>query len=67
MENSLEYHGEELQHFDIPLEFSTAVEHLILSYPNFTQVGELPLEKETDKVIFTYTLVHHYLLLPGLN
>lgn len=50
MENSLEYHGEEIQCIEIPLHFAPAVEHLILSYPKFTPICDLPLDEDTDKV-----------------
>lgn len=53
MENSLEYHGEDLQCIEIPLNFAPAVEHLIVSYPNFITICELPLDQDSDKVGIT--------------
>lgn len=50
MENSLEYHGEEIQCIEIPLNFAPAVEHLIVSYPKFTPICDLPLDVDTDKM-----------------
>ncbi|XP_034257102.1 ribosomal oxygenase 1-like [Thrips palmi] len=50
MENSLEYHGEDIQWIEIPVHFAPAVEHLILSYPKFTPIYELPLENDADKI-----------------
>ena len=50
MDNSLEYHGEELQYLEISLELAPAVEHLICSYPEFIKVSELPLDSEEQKV-----------------
>ena len=59
MENSLEYHGEDLQCFEIPVNLAFAVEHLIMSYPNFIAIGELPLEEDTDKA----SIIKSYLIL----
>jgi hypothetical protein len=50
MDNSLEYHGEELQYLEISLELAPAVERLICSYPEFIKVSELPLDSEEQKV-----------------
>lgn len=50
MNNSLEYHGEDLQCCEIPVEMAPGVEFLIHSYPRFVSISELPLDKDTDKV-----------------
>ncbi|XP_034240960.1 ribosomal oxygenase 1-like isoform X2 [Thrips palmi] len=50
IENSLEYHGEEIQWIEIPVHFAPAVEHLIISYPKFTPINDLPLENDADKI-----------------
>lgn len=65
VDNSLEYHGEEPQYLEIPLELAPAVEHLICSYPEFIKVSELPLDSEEQKVSklhlwFRLCLVFHY-------
>ncbi|XP_052128148.1 ribosomal oxygenase 1 [Frankliniella occidentalis] len=63
MENSLEYHGEELQFIEIPLNFAPAVEHLIHSYPSFTAISDLPLDQDSDKVQITTELWERGLVL----
>lgn len=50
MENSFEYHGEELQCIEIPIDMAPAVEDLIHSYPEFIAVGDLSLDTDADKV-----------------
>ncbi|KAK3914799.1 Bifunctional lysine-specific demethylase and histidyl-hydroxylase NO66 [Frankliniella fusca] len=63
MENSLEYHGEELQFIEIPLNFAPAVEYLIHSYPSFTAISDLPLDQDSDKVQITTELWERGLVL----
>lgn len=50
VDNSLEYHGEEPQSFEVSADFALAVEHLVNSYPKFVVISDLPLDTQTEKL-----------------
>lgn len=49
-DNSREYHGEDQQYFEIPINHALGVEHLVKSYPKYIKVDEFPLESDEEKV-----------------
>lgn len=55
-ENSKEYHEYEPQFLEIDAEFVPGIQKIIISYPNFICVKELPIENDLIKVlsIFIY-------------
>lgn len=55
-ENSKEYHEYEPQFLEIDAEFVPGIQKIIISYPNFICVKELPIENDVIKVlsIFIY-------------
>lgn len=50
VENSLEYHGNELPFLEIEPEFAPGVETLITAYPQYVMVENLDLPTDTDKI-----------------
>lgn len=49
-ENSKEYHEYEPQFLEVSKEFVPAVQEIILQYPEFIRVEDLPVEGEHNKV-----------------
>jgi lysine-specific demethylase/histidyl-hydroxylase NO66 len=49
-ENSKEYHEYEPQFLEIDAEFVPGIQKIIISYPNFICVKELPIENDVIKV-----------------
>ncbi|KOC60423.1 Lysine-specific demethylase NO66 [Habropoda laboriosa] len=49
-ENSKEYHEFELQFLDVSQEFVPAIREIILRYPEFIRVEDLPIDGEDNKV-----------------
>ncbi|XP_018330230.1 ribosomal oxygenase 1 [Agrilus planipennis] len=52
VENAKVYHDEEMQYLEIQENYAPAIEHLLLNYPFFVKVSELPFEDDTTKVEF---------------
>lgn len=50
VENSLEYHGNELPFLEIEPEFAPGVETLITAYPQYVTVEKLDLPTDTEKI-----------------
>ncbi|KAM3956444.1 bifunctional lysine-specific demethylase and histidyl-hydroxylase NO66 [Aphomia sociella] len=50
IENSLEYHGNELPYLEIEEDFAPAIETLILSYPQYVAVENLDVPNASDKL-----------------
>lgn len=49
-ENSKEYHEYEPQYLDVSQEFVPAIREMILRYPEFIRVDDLPVDGEDNKV-----------------
>ncbi|CAG2062362.1 unnamed protein product, partial [Timema podura] len=63
LDNSLEYHGEEPQFLELAVDHAPIVEHLILSYPKFVSVSDLPLDDLAQKLQIVSDLWERGLLL----
>ncbi|KAB0799651.1 hypothetical protein PPYR_07531 [Photinus pyralis] len=49
-DNAKYYHGEEMQFLVIDYMYEDAVKCLIQTYPNYVQIGKLPLANDNDKI-----------------
>ncbi|KAK5643293.1 hypothetical protein RI129_007138 [Pyrocoelia pectoralis] len=49
-DNANYYHGEELQFLVIDYMYEDAIKCLIHAYPNYVQIGKLPLDGDSDKI-----------------
>ena len=49
-ENSKEYHEYEPQYLDVSVEFVPAIREMILRYPEFIRVDDLPVDGEDNKI-----------------
>lgn len=49
-DNAKYYHGEELQFLVIDCMYEDAIKCLIHAYPNYVQIGKLPLDGDSDKI-----------------
>nr|CAD7452629.1 unnamed protein product [Timema tahoe] len=63
LDNSLEYHGEEPQFLELAVDHAPIIEHLILSYPKFVSVSDLPLDDLAQKLQIVSDLWERGLLL----
>lgn len=57
-ENSKEYQEYELQYLEIDAEFVPGIQKIIISYPNFICVKELPIENDDVKVLSIFTYIY---------
>lgn len=57
-ENSKEYQEYELQYLEIDAEFVPGIQKIIISYPNFICVKELPIESDDIKVLSIFTYIY---------
>ncbi|KAG7198078.1 hypothetical protein KM043_018246 [Ampulex compressa] len=55
-ENSKEYHEYEPQFLEVGEEFVAAIREIILRYPDFVRVEDLPIEREDHKIQITKDL-----------
>jgi lysine-specific demethylase/histidyl-hydroxylase NO66 len=51
-ENSKEYHEYELQFFEVNFEYVPAIRELIVRYPRYIKVEDLPIDDLDKKVIY---------------
>ncbi|XP_026748823.2 bifunctional lysine-specific demethylase and histidyl-hydroxylase NO66 [Galleria mellonella] len=50
VDNSLEYHGNELPYLEIEEDLAPAIENLIVSYPQYVAVEDLDVPNDSDKM-----------------
>lgn len=63
VENSREYHGEDLQFVELSEEMAPAVEFLVHSYPAFVSVDDFPIEDVEQKMSLAATLFEKGLII----
>ncbi|KAL1138398.1 hypothetical protein AAG570_008462 [Ranatra chinensis] len=62
VDNSREYHGEDLQFLLIPPDMIASVHFLICAYPSFVTVNDLPCKTNEEKVLYILMTFNHHLI-----